>query len=87
MMQPYRLIASFVHGNALGVVLEPTTGMEGLSDETLKTTWQVRIGPLALEAAIGADYPKDDYDAVVRDLKLFCEAHGIDRGIGNGVDK
>ncbi len=80
-MQGYRLIASFVHGNALGVVLEPSYARDQVDEAALPNTWQVRIGPLTVEAAVGAEFPKEDFQAVVDDLAAFCDKHLIDRGL------
>jgi hypothetical protein len=75
-MEGYHLIFSAVHGNALGVVIEPR-GVETLTKQDRVKTWQVRIGPLVEEAAIGSDYPEDEFDAVVNDLKKFCDQQGV----------
>lgn len=85
-MQPYKLIVSFVHGNALGVVLEPPGAREYFADFELPNTWQIRIGPLVPEAAIGTEYPKEDYERVVRDLLKFCEENGIQCPAGGRGD-
>lgn len=79
-MQAYKLIASFVHGNALGVVLEPCYAEDLVDEASLPHTWQVRIGPLTVEA-IGSEFPQSDFEAVVDDLRKFCVQHGISRGI------
>jgi hypothetical protein len=76
-MEAYTLIASFVHGNALGVVLQPHGVEKYFADFECKWTWQVRIGPLVPEAAIDTEYPKEDYQHVVDDLVAFCTKHGI----------
>jgi hypothetical protein len=80
MTQMYSLIASFIHGNALGVVLEPKH-VEELPLQERSHAWQVRIGPLVPEAALGTEFPRADYEKVVQDLVVYCESHGIDRGI------
>ena len=49
-MRPlYKLIASFVHGNALGVVVQPVDGGSRPPHRKRKDLWQVRIGPLLPE--------------------------------------
>lgn len=73
----YNLIASSVHGNALGVVLEPVGVDEYFADFERPTTWQIRIGPLVADA-VGPVFPKEDYDQVVRDLAAFCTKNGIE---------
>lgn len=80
MTQMYSLIASFIHGNALGVILEPKH-VEELPLQERPHAWLVRIGPLVAEAAVGTEFPKEDYEKVVQDLVVYCESHGIDRGI------
>jgi len=77
MMQGYTLIASFVHGNALGVILEPAGVDQKVDQSARANTWQVKIGPLVPEVAIGTEYPKADFERVVRDLVKFCRANGI----------
>lgn len=78
-MKPlYNLIVSYVHGNALGVILEPAGAREQYAEDELRKLWQVRIGVLVAEAAIGKEYPKEDFDKVVRDLVAFCKEHGIE---------
>jgi hypothetical protein len=81
-MQAYTLIAAFVHGNALGVVLEPAGAREHFAPSDLPNTWQVKIGPLVAEAAVGTEFPKEDYKLVIRDLVTFCEEKGIRCGVG-----
>ena len=85
-MQPYKLIASFVHGNALGVVLEPSGTPKDIPLSDLANTWHVRIGPLVPECAIGTEFPKEDYERVVRDLAEFCEMNGIRSPAGGRED-
>ena len=48
MMQGCNLIVSFVHGNALGVILEPRE-LDGVSETQRKDLWKVCIGPLVEE--------------------------------------
>jgi hypothetical protein len=70
------LIASFVHGNALGVILEPrSAGL--LPQKDRKDTWRVCIGPLVQEVAIGTEFPRGDFKKVVRDLRAFLLERGI----------
>jgi hypothetical protein len=85
-MQAYTLIAAFVHGNALGVVLEPAGARGHFAPSDLPNTWQVKIGPLVAEVAIGSEFPKEDYKLVVRDLAKFCEEKGIQCPAGDGGD-
>lgn len=80
-MRSYKLIVSFIHGNALGVVLEPSGARETFDPHQLRHLWQVRIGPLVPEVAVGEEFPKEDFERVVDDLKAFCEQHGITRGL------
>jgi hypothetical protein len=70
------LIATFVHGNALGVVLEPRSAAL-LPQKERKDTWRVCIGPLVQEVAIGAEFPRGDFEKVVSDLRKFLLQKGI----------
>lgn len=76
MKRGYNLIASFVHGNALGVVLEPR-GCESLPKEKRKNLWKVCIGPLVSEVALDLEFPEDDFRNVVKDLTKFCKANRV----------
>jgi hypothetical protein len=80
MMQGSNLIGSFVHGNALGVILEPR-GLDGVPEKQRADLWKVCIGPLVEEVAIGSEYPKEDFDNVVKDLSEFLESKGVSRSI------
>jgi hypothetical protein len=77
--QLYNLMASFVHGNSLGVVLEPRDAADLLNDDERKKTWKVCIGPLLWEAVEEA-YPAENFNLVVNDLVQFCKQHGFDCG-------
>jgi hypothetical protein len=74
----FTLVAAFVHGNALGVVIEPVGFEKWVPDAERPELWTVRIGPLVPEAAIGAPYPKEDYQKVTDDLLQFCKEHNLD---------
>jgi hypothetical protein len=80
MMQGCNLIVAFVHGNALGVVLEPRA-VDGMNDDDRKNLWKVCLGPLVEEVAIGSEYPKEDCDRVVKDLVRFLDKEGVSRSI------
>lgn len=78
MTQPYDLVVSFVHGNAVGLILEPHGIRDYADADEVPKSWQVRIGPLAPEAAVGAPFPSEDFKKVVADLVLYCRDHGIE---------
>ncbi len=71
------LIASFTHGNAVGVILEPADAAELFAEDKRPTTWMVRIGPVDADIAANAEFPQDDYELVVRDLRDFLLKKGV----------
>jgi hypothetical protein len=76
-MQQHRLIVSFVHGNAVGLILEPSDTDTTLPEQERARTWAVRIGPLSSEVAIGTEYPKAEFQAVINDLVAFLQTHDL----------
>lgn len=77
---PYEVVASFVRGNALGVVLEPTERPETMANLVREETWVIRLVPLVADAD---DWPKDNFRKVAEDLMAFCKEHDIEpEGLG-----
>lgn len=84
MTDGYNLVHSAVSGNALGVILEPRH-VSQLPKKERTDTWKVCIGPLVTEVAIGSEFPKADYDTVIRKLVSFLTNEGANpRGL-NGM--
>ncbi|HWB12365.1 MAG TPA: hypothetical protein VG826_24280 [Pirellulales bacterium] len=70
------IVASFVHGNALGVVLEPKSAAD-LPKSQRTALWKVCIGPLIAEVAAMPEFPTGDFTQVVFDLRRFLVSQGI----------
>jgi hypothetical protein len=70
------IVVSFVHGNALGVILEPDSAAQ-LPDTQRTKLWKVCIGPLVEEVARASEFPTDDFAKVIVELKQFLDRRGV----------
>ena len=70
------IVAPFVHGNAMGVILEPRSAAQ-LPDKQRTALWRVCIGPLVSEVAVGSEFPADDFAKVVFELRRFLRSRGV----------
>ena len=70
------IVVSFVHGNALGVILEPTSATQ-LPEAQRTALWKVCIGPLVEEVARTSEFPADDFAKVIVELKEFLRRRGV----------
>ena len=76
MAKTYRTIATFIQGNAIGVVEEPVLA-RGVPRERRGELWRVKIGLSGRAGARSGPFPAGAFDAVVRELRAFLRKEGV----------
>ena len=72
----FRTIATFVQGDAVGVVVEPVIP-GGVPKERRADLWVVKIGLVGGKSRRSAPYPAGAFEGVVRELRAFLRQEGV----------
>lgn len=74
---PTRLIVTFIHGNAIGVIEEPLI-CGGVPPEQRKDLWHVKIGIIDETFTRSFPFPEQQFQQVTGDLLSFLKDQGVE---------
>ncbi len=72
----FHTIATFIQGNAIGVVEEPVIP-GGVPKESRGDLWRVKIGVIDGKVARFGPFPADVFDGVIGELRAFLHKEGV----------
>ena len=72
----FRTIATFVQGDAVGVVVEPVI-LGGVPKDRRGNLWVVKIGFIGGKGPRSGPYPAGAFEGVVREVRAFLRREGV----------